>query len=70
MFVVSAAAIYLLNVVLTTLYGGFIAGAPTVVRIALVSVPVTALMTWLVMPRAARALERWLYAPRRRDAGR
>ena len=70
MFVVSAAAIYLLNVVLTTLYGSFIASSPTVLRIALVSVPVTALMTWVVMPPAARALERWLYAPRRRDAGR
>jgi antibiotic biosynthesis monooxygenase (ABM) superfamily enzyme len=70
MFLVSAAAIYLLNVVLTLLYGGFITSWPTMVRIALVSVPVTALTTWVVMPRAARALERWLYAPRRRDAGR
>jgi antibiotic biosynthesis monooxygenase (ABM) superfamily enzyme len=70
MFLVSAAAIYLLNIVLTTLYGGFIMTWPMVLRVALVSVPVTALMTWVVMPRAARALERWLYAPRRRDAGR
>jgi antibiotic biosynthesis monooxygenase (ABM) superfamily enzyme len=66
MFVVSAAGIYLLNILLTTLYGGFIAGWPPVVRVALVSVPVTALMTWLVMPRAARALATWLYGPPRR----
>jgi antibiotic biosynthesis monooxygenase (ABM) superfamily enzyme len=35
-------------------------------RLLAVSVPVTALMTWLVMPRAARLLQRWLYAPTRR----
>jgi hypothetical protein len=70
MFLVSAAAIYLLNVVLTTLYGGFIASWPPVLRAALVSVPVTALMTWVVMPPAARALAGWLYAPRRRATGR
>ncbi len=66
MFLVSCASIYLLNVVLTTLYGGLIVGWPPIVRVALVSVPVTALMTWLVMPRAARALASWLYAPPRR----
>jgi antibiotic biosynthesis monooxygenase (ABM) superfamily enzyme len=70
MFLVSAAAIYLLNILLTTVYGGYIATLPMIARLALVSVPVTALMTWVVMPRAAQALERWLYAPRRRDAGR
>jgi len=66
MFLVSAAGIYLLNILLTTLYGGFIAGWPQVIRVALVSLPVTALMTWLVMPRAARALATWLYGPPRR----
>ncbi len=66
MFLVSAAAIYLLNILLTALYGGFIAGWPSIARVALVSFPVTALMTWLVMPRAARALSSWLYAPQRR----
>ena len=70
MFLVSAAAIYLLNILLTMVYGGYIATLPMIARVALVSVPVTALMTWVVMPRAAQALERWLYAPRRRDAGR
>jgi len=32
-----------------------------------VSVPVTAIATWLVMPRAARLLQAWLYAPARRS---
>jgi antibiotic biosynthesis monooxygenase (ABM) superfamily enzyme len=66
MFLVSGAGIYLLNVLLTTLYGGYIAGWPPIGRVALVSFPVTALMTWLVMPRVARALASWLYAPSRR----
>jgi uncharacterized protein len=66
MFLVSAAAIYLLNIVLTAVYGGFIVGWPAMVRLAFVSVPVTALMTWVVMPRAARALAAWLYRPPRR----
>jgi antibiotic biosynthesis monooxygenase (ABM) superfamily enzyme len=35
-------------------------------RVFLIAVAVTALMTWVVMPRAARALQNWLYAPRRR----
>ena len=39
---------------------------PAAVRVALVAVAVTALMTWLVMPRAARLLQDWLYAPPRR----
>jgi antibiotic biosynthesis monooxygenase (ABM) superfamily enzyme len=64
MFLVSAAAIYLLNILLTALYGGFIAGWAPLARVALVSVPVTALMTWVVMPHAARLLASWLYAPR------
>jgi antibiotic biosynthesis monooxygenase (ABM) superfamily enzyme len=66
MFLVSGASIYLLNVLLNSMYGGLIGGWPPVARIALISIPVTALMTWLVMPRAARALASWLYAPSRR----
>jgi len=67
MFLVSAAAIYLLNVLLTEVYGGLIAGWPALLHTAVISVPVTALMTWVVMPRAARLLASWLYrAPRRR----
>jgi uncharacterized protein len=37
-----------------------------VLRIALVAVAVTGLMTWFVMPRLARLLQDWLYAPPRR----
>jgi antibiotic biosynthesis monooxygenase (ABM) superfamily enzyme len=66
MFVVSAAGIYLLNVLLALAYGWSVAHWALPVRIAAVSVPVTALMTWLVMPRAARLLQSWLYAPDRR----
>ena len=44
-------------------YGGFVAGWPLPLRLVVISVPVTALMTWLVMPHAARLLQRWLYAP-------
>jgi uncharacterized protein len=35
-------------------------------RVGLVTVGVTFLMTWLVMPWAARMLQDWLYAPPRR----
>ena len=55
-----------LRLLLTAVYGGLIAGWPVFVRAALVTVPVTALMTWVVMPRAARALATWLYGPPRR----
>ena len=65
MFLVSAAAIYLLNILLTAAYGGLVAGWPALLRAAVVSVPVTALMTWVVMPRAARLLAAWLYRPSR-----
>ena len=63
MFLVSGTAIYLVNVILTLVYGGWIHDWPVPARIALVSFPVTAIVTWLVMPRAARLLARWLYAP-------
>ena len=65
MFLVSLAAIYALqlgfNVLVTPL------GLALPLRIALVTVGVTLLMTWLVMPWAARVLQDWLYAPPRRD---
>jgi antibiotic biosynthesis monooxygenase (ABM) superfamily enzyme len=61
MFAVSVCGIYalqlLLNVVIDPL------GLPVALRVLAVSVAVTALMTWLVMPRAARLLQDWLYAP-------
>ncbi len=64
MFVVSVVGIYALqllgNLVLEPLQ------LPLVLRVFLVAAAVTALMTWLVMPRAARILQDWLYAPHRR----
>jgi uncharacterized protein len=64
MFAVSVVGIYVLqlvsNVVLQPL------ALPVAVRVALVAVAVTAAMTWLVMPRVARLLQDWLYAPSRR----
>jgi len=64
MFLVSGTAIFLVNVVLTLVYGGWIHDWPVPIRVALLSFPVTAIVTWLVMPRAARVLARWLYASR------
>ena len=65
MFLVSLAAIYALqlgfNLLVTPL------GLALPLRIALLTVGVTLLMTWLVMPWAARVLQDWLYAPPRRD---
>ena len=62
MFLVSGTAIYLVNIVLTLIYGGWIHDWPAPIRIGLVSFPVTAIVTWLVMPHAARLLARWLYS--------
>jgi len=64
MFAVSVVAIYGLQFLLTLAVAPL--GLPAAVRIAAVSVAVTALMTWLVMPRLARLLQDWLYAPPRR----
>jgi len=66
MFAVSAASIYLLNLLLSTAYGWALADWLLPLRLLAISIPVTALMTWLVMPRAARLLQNWLYAPTRR----
>ena len=62
MFAVSVAAIYLLQLALNPLIGPRVAGWPLPLRVAVLASLVTALMTWVVMPRAARALEGWLYA--------
>ena len=67
MFLVSATVFYLLNLTLSLIYGWEFADWPLPLRIVLVSVPVTAIATWLVMPRAARLLQAWLYAPARRS---
>jgi uncharacterized protein len=61
MFAVSAACIYGLNMALTAIYGWAAAGWALPLRLLVVSVPVTALMTWLVMPNVTRVLQHWLY---------
>jgi antibiotic biosynthesis monooxygenase (ABM) superfamily enzyme len=61
MFAVSVVAIYLLQFLLNVAVEPL--QLPTPLRLALVAVAVTALMTWVVMPRAARLLQGWLYAP-------
>jgi antibiotic biosynthesis monooxygenase (ABM) superfamily enzyme len=63
MFVVSLAATYALQVVLNLAVGGF--GWVMPLRVAVIATAVTFLMTWMVMPWAARLLQEWLYAPRR-----
>jgi antibiotic biosynthesis monooxygenase (ABM) superfamily enzyme len=64
MFVVSVVGIYALQLALNLALVPF--GMPLPLRVALVACAVTALMTWLVMPRAARLLQDWLFAPPRR----
>lgn len=63
MFAVSVCGIYLLQLLFQAAIDP--AGLPVALRVLVVSVAVTALMTWLVMPRAARLLQGWLYAPHR-----
>jgi uncharacterized protein len=66
MFLVSATVFYALNLALGLIYGRQLESWPLPLHIAAISVPVTAIATWLVMPRAARLLQNWLYAARRR----
>jgi antibiotic biosynthesis monooxygenase (ABM) superfamily enzyme len=65
MFLVSLGAIYALQLVFNLLVAPL--GLAVAVRVLLVTIGVTFLMTWLVMPWAARVLQDWLYAPPRRD---
>jgi antibiotic biosynthesis monooxygenase (ABM) superfamily enzyme len=69
MFLVSVTGIYMLQLMFNVFLEVV---APTLwlsARVGLTSVAVTATMTWLVMPRLARLLAHWLYAPHRRGAG-
>ena len=69
MFLVSVTAIYALQMIFNVIVAQV---APTLalpLRVALVSAAVTGMMTWVVMPRLARLLARWLYAPRRHAVG-
>lgn len=63
MFAVSMVGIYALQLLGNLVLAPF--GLPLPLRVLLVAIAVTALMTWLVMPRAARLLQNWLYAPPR-----
>jgi uncharacterized protein len=62
---VSLVAIYTLQLAFNLLVAPFELTVP--LRVGLVTVGVTFLMTWLVMPWAARVLQDWLYAPPRRN---
>jgi antibiotic biosynthesis monooxygenase (ABM) superfamily enzyme len=66
MFVVSVAGIYSLQLLFNAAVGRAVARWPLPLRVAALAVTVTALMTWVVMPRLARMLVSWLYAPPRR----
>ena len=64
MFLVSVAVIYALQLAVNLVLGPARWRWPC--ASSSIAVAVTALMTWLVMPRAARLLQDWLYAPPRR----
>ena len=61
MFVVSVAGIYLLQMLFHLVADASIESWPLALRVAVLAGCVTALMTWVVMPRVARLLARWLY---------
>lgn len=63
MFLVSGAVIYALQVLEYTVFGRWVYDWPLTLRVLTMSFPVTALMTWLVMPRASILLRRWLFGP-------
>lgn len=64
MFLVSLAATYVLQVALNLVVDGL--GWAMPLRVAVIATAVTFVMTWTVMPWAARMLQNWLYAPSRR----
>ncbi|WP_425310139.1 antibiotic biosynthesis monooxygenase [Ammonicoccus fulvus] len=61
MFLVSGVVIWLLQTLEYVVFGRFVTHWPIPVRVLFMSFPVTAIMTWLVMPRASVLLRRWLY---------
>ena len=67
MFVVSAVVIFVLQVMLNLVLLRVAPGLWLVPRVAFSAIAVTALMTWLVLPRLAHLLKGWLYGPRRSD---
>jgi antibiotic biosynthesis monooxygenase (ABM) superfamily enzyme len=66
MILVSLAATYALQLVFNLPFGGF--GWVMPLRVGAIATVVTFLMTWTVMPWAARMLQDWLYAPPRRHS--
>lgn len=64
MFLVSGVVIYLLQVLEYTAVGRWVDEWPLGLRVLTMSFPVTALMTWLVMPQASVLLRRWLFPVR------
>ena len=66
MFLVSLAATYALQLVFNLAVGGL--GWVMPLRVGVIATSVTFLMTWTVMPWAARMLQDWLYAPPRRHS--
>jgi len=65
MFVTSGTVFFTLNLAFSYLYGWLLDSWPRPLHIALISLPVTATATWLVMPRVTRRLRGWLYPDRR-----
>ena len=65
MFVVTSVVIFVLQLMLNLVLRQMASPIALVPRVALISFTVSALMTWIVQPRLALLLERWLYAPRR-----
>ena len=65
MFVVTSVVIFVLQLMLNLVLRQMTSPIALVPRVALISFTVSALMTWIVQPRLALLLERWLYAPRR-----
>ena len=62
MFVTSLGAIYVLQLAVNAGLGPLLGSWAEPARLAIFVCIVTAAMTWLVMPRVARWLSRWLYA--------
>lgn len=67
MFLTSGTVFFLLNVTLSLIYGWAVKSWPLPLRVVVVSYPVTAIATWLVMPRVARLLQGWLFGAQRRS---
>jgi antibiotic biosynthesis monooxygenase (ABM) superfamily enzyme len=64
------AGIFTLQLVFNLLLDAAGVDPPFVVRVGMIAIAVTALMTWAVMPRVARLLEGWLYRERPERAAR